>query len=832
MHTDGTSARDIAPHRLATNRHSFRWYYAIPLLSGLCLVDPAWAANSGGSTDTDCGFPGDSYIGTCSTDASPATGADVRIDSPPPSADDPAIPVTSIAGGVNEGGGDAISNHVTVTGTETYDAMSFFGGIADNTVGDCTGTAAGNSVTIGGQVTLNTPNVVGGESCSGAAQGNAVIIQDQAIIDGGFIMGGQGGSTAIGNSVILRGQAAVGNGSAVLGGYAFGDATSNTVLLADRAAVDNSLIYGGLSTLGKSTGNTVTIRDQVTVGNGSVIYGGSSQTDDAVGNTVSIEGQANISAAPVITGGEAANHASGNSVIIRDQTRVENSAITGGQSNIAGNASDNTILIRDQARVENSVVTGGMAVDGDATGNRIVLQGTPVLTGSTLIGGAALSGGNTAGNTLEIHGNGIQASTVMNFEHYRYLLPHGTTPSTPVFTATDGACICNATVSVDLASGAGPFDPGTRLTLMHSDALTSNRYTDQPVYITGRQGLALRYRWGITATDNDLFATVSEVSTTEESKAPLEGRIVPLAMINQGADMIAGAAMDRARISANVGQWGGFGTIGGGRSRYASGSHVDVDGLSFILGTTRRFNTGPGSLTAGAFVELGTGHYSSTNRFSSGTARGSGKSRYYGVGLMMRHDFADPAHTDPRGTLGPYVEASLRAGRSSTDWRSNDLSRMLGTDVSYDSSVPYHGAHLGLGYVAGLGPATSADLYAKYFWSHQDGDKVTIAGDEFRFEDTDSHRLRIGTRMHYSFSEQTRAYAGAAWEHEFEGTTRASIYGNDAPAPSIKGDTGVFELGLEITPNEARALTVNLGIQAYTGKREGLGGTAMLKYAF
>jgi len=303
-------------------------------------------------------------------------------------------------------------------------------------------------------------------------------------------------------------------------------------------------------------------------------------------------------------------------------------------------------------------------------------------------------------------------------------------------------------------------------------------------------------------------------------------------MINPGADMIAGAAMDRARLVANIGQWSGCGTIGGGRSRYASGSHVDVDGLSCVLGATRRFNTGPGSLTAGAFVELGTGHYSSTNDFASGTARGSGKSRYYGVGLMLRHDFADPADADPRGALGPYVEASLRAGRSSTDWRSNDLSRMLGTDVSYDSSSSYHGAHLGLGYVAGLAPAVSADVYAKYFWNHQDGDTVSIAGDAFRFDDTDSQRLRIGTRMHYAFSEQTRAYAGAAWEHEFDGAARATVYGYDAPAPSIKGDTGVFELGLEITPNEARALTVNLGVQAYTGKREGVGGTAVLKYAF
>jgi len=801
------------------------WRHAIIVASALCLAGPAWAANSGGSTDTDCGFSGDSYIGACSTDSSPAADADVRIDSPPPSAGDPDVPVIEIIGGMSDG--DATRNRVTVTGSETYDGTAFVGGSAT-----CGGTAANNAVTIGGQAVLvNTANVVGGDSCSGAAEGNTVVIQDQAVIDGGILMGGSGGTTATGNTLVLRGQATAGNGSFIVGGYAFGDATGNAVVLRDQAAVDSSLIYGGYSTLGKATGNTVTLRDRVTVLDGGAIYGGASAIGETSGNTVDIQGQAAVSDAIAIAGGSTATNALGNTVIIRDQARVENSQISGGESNDTGNATGNTVIIRDQARVENSQVFGGLAMDGDATGNRIILQGTPILTGTLLMGGSSATGDDTTGNVLEIRGTGLVAGAVANFDHYRYVLPPGTVPGTPVLT-TDVTCMCDATVSVDAERGAGPFQPGTRITLMHSDDLDSERYSDTPTTITGRQGLALRYRWDVTATGTDLFATVAEVSVNEESKAPVEGRIAPLALINQGGDMVAGAAMDRARAAANAGQWTGFGTIGGGRSRYASGSHVDVDGLSFILGAARRFQTGTGSLAAGAFVELGSGNYSSTNRFNSGTARGSGKSRYYGVGLMVRQDFGDAAAADARGTLGPYAEASLRAGRASSDWRSTDLNRMLGADASYDSAAPYYGAHLGLGYVAGLGPATSADLYAKYFWSHQDGDQVSIAGDAFHFSDTDSHRVRLGTRLNYTFSSQTRAYAGAAWEHEFDGNARATVYGFEAPSPSLKGDTGVFELGLEITPKEARALTVSLGLQAYTGKREGLGGSALLKYAF
>src|SRR3546814_14684181 len=110
---------------------------------------------------------------------------------------------------------------------------------------------------------------------------------------------------------------------------------------------------------------------------------------------------------------------------------------------------------------------------------------------------------------------------------------------------------------------------------------------------------------------------------------------------------------------------------------------------------------------------------------------------------------------------------------------------MQDTDISYDSNVPYYGAHLGLGYVLGTNARTTTDLYVNYFWSHQDGDEVSIAVDPFHFDATDSHRVRIGTRVSYLFSDQTRAYAGAAWEHEFSSNARATTYGFDTqPKPS------------------------------------------------
>jgi outer membrane autotransporter protein len=79
---------------------------------------------------------------------------------------------------------------------------------------------------------------------------------------------------------------------------------------------------------------------------------------------------------------------------------------------------------------------------------------------------------------------------------------------------------------------------------------------------------------------------------------------------------------------------------------------------------------------------------------------------------------------------------------------------------------------------------------------------------------------------------RARVYLGAAWEHEFDGRARATAYGFETPSPSLRGDTGLFELGLELATKKARAMTINVGLQGYTGKRQGVGGSAQLRYAF
>ena len=95
-----------------------------------------------------------------------------------------------------------------------------------------------------------------------------------------------------------------------------------------------------------------------------------------------------------------------------------------------------------------------------------------------------------------------------------------------------------------------------------------------------------------------------------------------------------------------------------------------------------------------------------------------------------------------------------------------------------------------------------------------------------------SYRLRLGGRLTYAVNEHISPYVGAAWEHEFDGTARATSLGYALDAPSLKGDTGIGELGLSWTPSADTPLTIDLSVQGYTGIRQGYTGSLMAKWEF
>ncbi|GHU08930.1 hypothetical protein AGMMS50225_08530 [Betaproteobacteria bacterium] len=151
---------------------------------------------------------------------------------------------------------------------------------------------------------------------------------------------------------------------------------------------------------------------------------------------------------------------------------------------------------------------------------------------------------------------------------------------------------------------------------------------------------------------------------------------------------------------------------------------------------------------------------------------------------------------------------------------------------AYNAKSTYLSAHIGAGYVLNLTAQSKLDLHAQYLWSHQDGDTVKLTtGETVKFKGVDSQRTRLGTKFHHALTPKTTAWIGAAWEHEYDGKANASIYGYKLDAPTLKGDTALLELGLTLTPAE-KGWSLDVGVQGYAGKREGVTGNVKAGYRF
>jgi outer membrane autotransporter protein len=481
-----------------------------------------------------------------------------------------------------------------------------------------------------------------------------------------------------------------------------------------------------------------------------------------------------------------------------------------------------------------------------------VRAGTLALSGGGAISdslalhdGAAFSTGGAALSLfrLDVRGSAAYAGDLdtaggsMNF-----YVPSAMSGGAIMLSVSGNADISGSTTNVGIDGASSTLESGDQLVLINAAALSG-----APANTTsngrGMQGVTLRYEFDLTTTGNQLLATVAGAPTVNpRTKALSVGNLAGLALISQGADLAAGQGMSEAVRTARLASrstgraLGVFGSIGGGWSRYETGSHLNMKSLALISGLAWGADLAPGFLTLGAFFEYGNGSYDTYNSFSNAASvHGDGDVYHLGGGVLGRINFelgrtGSPA--DER-TSDIYVEASFRAGGVHNEYDSSDLRDALGREAEYDSSSAWYGFHLGGGYVWSVTEAASLDLYGKYFWTRQKGDSVTLSsGDRVKFADADSSRLRLGWRFTQAVNEHFSPYIGAAWEHEFDGKARATAGGHSINTPSLSGDTGIGERGLTLKPSAALPLSFDLGLQGYAGRREGLTGSLRVKFEF
>ncbi|MDR0816959.1 MAG: autotransporter outer membrane beta-barrel domain-containing protein, partial [Desulfovibrio sp.] len=306
-------------------------------------------------------------------------------------------------------------------------------------------------------------------------------------------------------------------------------------------------------------------------------------------------------------------------------------------------------------------------------------------------------------------------------------------------------------------------------------------------------------------------------SLVSGSESITRSNIVGIALANQGADLAAGKGMESAVNAAKKDAWGAFGAVSAGSTRY-NNIDVDASSVNVIAGISRGVDTEIGQLTTGVFFEYGSNAYDT---------HGSGNASYMGGGILGRADFKN------LGNGHFYAEASARLGGLSNDFDSNVLFDGWGRKASYDSQTTYYGGHLGAGYELILKEDLKIDFYGKYFWLHQDEDDLRIStGEKVKFDAVSSSRLRGGMRATYAINEQITPYIGVAIEHEFDGKARASVYDYSLKTANIQGDTGIGEIGLIMKPSDKYPWIIDLGVQGYTGQREGIGGSLRIGFEF
>jgi len=94
-----------------------------------------------------------------------------------------------------------------------------------------------------------------------------------------------------------------------------------------------------------------------------------------------------------------------------------------------------------------------------------------------------------------------------------------------------------------------------------------------------------------------------------------------------------------------------------------------------------------------------------------------------------------------------------------------------------------------------------------------------------------SNRIRGGMRLSITPGDKFTASFGGAYEHEMSGETNASLLGYAIDnAPSLKGGTGIGEVVLGFKPSASSRTTINIGVQGYAGKRQGVTASLFLRF--
>ena len=769
----------------------------------------------------------------------------------------------SVFGGFSEKA-DSKNNEVILNGDSV---------VTGNVAGGVTlkGNSEGNTVRI---IKSSTGYVYGGNGDTSSKENN-VEISDSTIknnVYGGYADNDKNGSAE-------KNEVAIGAGSKVsediYGGYATHNTNENKVSITNGAEVGQS-VFGGFSEKADSKNNEVILNcDSVVTGN---VAGGVALKGNSEDNKVNIaKSTVNMN----VYGGYGAKDSIGNIISITDGSSV-NKNVYGGYS-FKGNSMDNTVTI-DNSTVNENVYGGYTESDGAIAekiqNNKVIFKNAAKIKGDVYGGYDDKSKANIINNTLEIVGKDNEARTIQNFDKLNFFITKDLIANDTMLKVTDTALINNAEIKAGVELGT-KLNENDKINLITAGALKAENITtgtltdglisiDQGLQVTvgtdgnklvgvingttppggggttppggggttppgggttppggggttppGGGGTTPPGGGGTTPPGGGGTAPgAGSLYADADAKSPVETQSAALTMLNLGHDLLTTAGYENAALAVDGEEEGSvnpFITMSANNQKLDTGSHVDLKAWNMNLGFAKKINNNSGKLLIAPMIEYGRGSYDSY--LDNGT-HGDGDAHFWGAGLMAKQLNDD----------GLYYEGSLRAGRMSTDYQS-----AVAGGIKYDSDATYYAAHLGMGKVVQLNDKDTIDYYGKLFYTRQQGDKVTVGtGATYDFDATTSLRTRLGARYTHQLSEKNAFYAGLAWQHEFDGESNAivatTLGSASAPAPSMKGDTGIMELGWRV--NNSDKFELGLGVNGSVGKQKGVGFNLSLNFSF
>lgn len=382
------------------------------------------------------------------------------------------------------------------------------------------------------------------------------------------------------------------------------------------------------------------------------------------------------------------------------------------------------------------------------------------------------------------------------------VIKENSTENTPNPTQpTTGGSVNPATPSTGDTAGTTPANGGTAGTTPTNDGTTGT---------TPANGGTV----GTTPANGGTTGTPAAAGTTTPSTGTIAGSVLPQtksfvetrtavsSVINNSQDSIVKAFANTSSTAPIVAG------VSHGRMRVESGSYANINGTNIVLGLGKQ----AGKTYWGPFVEMGWARYDS--HLDSGL-RADGNAKYYGIGVYGKTTYDN----------GIYLEGSIRGGRTSYNYKSNEIKTATkAVHTSYDAHNMYYAAHVGLGKVVSYGNGYEGTVYGNLFYSHQGEATATLKGEglgeTYTFAGVNSLRTRLGYKVSKQLGNSYTGYAGAAYEHEFSGEAHATVKGASTLAPSLGGSSGLVEVGVTYG-STADTFTGTLNVEGWFGQKRG-----------